>query len=290
MTTPISRHQVDPQQQKHIYATIAAFIICTQFKLLEMAQPEDKAPKEKAYWTEQEVDHFLEYIITQKSKITGSSTFKDTTLLGASQDIASLWQWGPVKTMDHCKNKWASGEATESMWDEYINASNSNKIMKQFKNSGWRHYAAMQDILPGGSSAQGTATYNPASAAAQIVSALPPAGVSAGPVAGSSLMLPPAPTSSSSTGKCSHSDMISSHSAPPSTIETSVTSSEKKPWWSAAPSSMSHGASSSHAGTSKKAAKEATSTAAFMNLQGSIKRLTDSLTTTLTTTTTTNET
>jgi len=95
-------------------------------------------------------------------------------------------------------------------------------------------------------------------------------------VAGSS-GIPPPLSSASSMGKHSHSDMTLSHSAPPSTTYTSASQmpSDKKPKLSARASSSKLHAS---AGTSKKAAKEAAGTAAWMNLQGSINHLTNGLT------------
>ncbi|KAG1836428.1 hypothetical protein C8R48DRAFT_838809, partial [Suillus tomentosus] len=108
----------------------------------------------------------------------------------------------------------------------------------------------------------------------QIKSALP--SITPG-VAGSSMNIPPPPSSiaPSSTGKRSHSDMILSPSTAQTTslVDSSHASNvDKKPKLSTQ--------GKSQAGRSLKgsrAAKDAASTAIFMNLQGSINSLTDSL-------------
>src|SRR6267154_1574409 len=210
----------------------------------------------------------------------------------------------------------------------------SNAIMKKFRNSGWRFLSKVEEILPSGNSlAHGPASHNPVSSSTQgttTSTGTSPGGPVGGDViviigdgashaasvsnlnvtgdgasnmvaaasddtfgwgqcasalqaasspevvAGSS-SIPPPLSSASSMGKHSHSDMTLSHSAPPSTTYTSASQmpSDKKPKLSARASSSKLHAS---AGTSKKAAKEAASTAAWMNLQGSINHLTDGLT------------
>ncbi|KAG2354770.1 hypothetical protein BDR07DRAFT_1494125 [Suillus spraguei] len=108
----------------------------------------------KAQWNDVEVDALLDYLISQKSKI-------------AAIEIAGLGTHGPAKTGVQCKTKWQSlkqvynaidrcrnnrsgchwdnsaganiqGEAAEAQWAQFINSSSANKVMKPFKNSGWR--------------------------------------------------------------------------------------------------------------------------------------------------------
>ncbi|KAG2140622.1 hypothetical protein DEU56DRAFT_941592 [Suillus clintonianus] len=66
---------------------------------------ENKQPK--AQWNEAEVDALLDYLITQKSKIAGT-TFKDEVFNEASNMIAGMGTYGPSKTGPQCKTKWAS--------------------------------------------------------------------------------------------------------------------------------------------------------------------------------------
>lgn len=119
-------------------------------------------------------------------------------------------------------------------------------VMKQFKNKGWKFYEKMEQILPSGSNAHGAAAYNPASLAAEVpvggastsntaadnsfdLSRLPLARVTshapasvAGPSSesASTTMNMDASLSqtSSGMGKRSYSDVVTSHSVPPSII------------------------------------------------------------------------
>ncbi|KAG1724116.1 hypothetical protein EDD22DRAFT_853867 [Suillus occidentalis] len=348
---------------------------------------ENKQPK--AQWNEAEVDALLDYLITQKSKIAGT-TFKDEVFNEASNIIAGMGTYGSSKTRPQCKMKWASlkqthnaieryrnnqsgchwdnvnrvniqGEAAEAQWGQFLSASVANKAMRFFKNTGWRFWPKMLEILPNGSGAEGTAAYNPAllatqesapatsasakasgslptqasapaaSASAeasgsaipttraeasgeamglaigvpsacnaggvpsartaaspgfewdQIMSALP--STDPGMVARASMNIPPPPSSiaytHSSTRKCSHSDMVLSST----TTQTSV-SQVNSPSLDKKPKLLTCGGSSILRVTSQctgtKATMDTANTAAFMNLQGSINRLMDSLETSLT--------
>ncbi|KAG1805935.1 uncharacterized protein BJ212DRAFT_1486077 [Suillus subaureus] len=327
-----------------------------------MAQKDDnKLPK--AHWNDAEVDEYLKYLITQKSKIAGTS-FKDDIYYESAIKIAGLRTLGPPKTGPHCKMKWQSlkqthntieryqnsrsgchwdnengtniqEEAAETQWQQFINASPSNKTMKPFKNAGWRFWLQMLEIMPNGSGTEGTATYNLASLATQaseyiteanteasgsavaaastkassiamglaismpgarndtgskgpaaagfawdqVMSTLP--STNPGIISSSSMNPPPPPPSSvaasnSSTRKHSHSDMLFSSS----TTQTSLSQMDsptlnKKPKLSVyGGSTMSHVTGQC---SGSKAAKDTASTAAFMNLQGSINHLMGSL-------------
>ncbi|KAG1786692.1 uncharacterized protein HD556DRAFT_1530908 [Suillus plorans] len=342
MPASTSQRRISSYQRRQIVSTVAAIILCTQFQLFMMTQKGESKPK--AQWCEEEVDAFLVYLQSQVSKIAGT-TFKDETFNEAAKKLVGLQKQGPDKDMAQCKRKWQAlkqiynaieryrnnrsgchwdnvnganiqGEAAELQWNQFITANNSNKVMKPFKNNGWRHWQKMSEILPNGSGAQGASAYNPASLAVGASAALPinaEAGgsssiqaseapnaeasgsrLAAAPqagwdqiksalpsitpgVAGSSMNIPPPPSSiaPSSTGKRSHSDMILSPSTAQTTslVDSSHASNvDKKPKLS------THG--KSQAGRTRKgsrAAKDAASTAVFMNLQGSINSLTDSL-------------
>lgn len=95
------------QRRKHIFAAIAAFIICSQLQLIQMAQNDDASTKENAYWNDIEVNTFLDYLITQRSKM-GGTTFKDPTFADAAEKIKDLRTSGAVKTMGHCKSKFGN--------------------------------------------------------------------------------------------------------------------------------------------------------------------------------------
>ncbi|KAG1842825.1 hypothetical protein C8R48DRAFT_765561, partial [Suillus tomentosus] len=334
MPASTSQRRISSYQRRQIVSTVAAIILCTQFQLYMMTQKGESKPK--AQWCEEEVDAFLVYLQSQVSKIAGT-TFKDETFHEAAKKLVGLQKQGPDKDMlkqiynaieryrnnrsgchwDNVNGASIQGEAAELQWNQFITANNSNKVMKPFKNNGWRHWQKMSEILPNGSGAQGASAYNPASLAAgasvalpinaeaggsslsmqapeapnaeasgsrlttapqagwdQIKSALP--SITPG-VAGSSMNIPPPPSSiaPSSTGKRSHSDIILSPSTAQTTslVDSSHASNvDKKPKLSTQGKSQ---AGRSHKGS--KAAKDAASTAVFMNLQGSINSLTDSL-------------
>ncbi|KAG1734542.1 hypothetical protein EDD22DRAFT_787879, partial [Suillus occidentalis] len=139
---------------------------------------ENKQPK--AQWNEAEVDALLDYLITQKSKIAGT-TFKDEVFNEASNIIAGMGTYGSSKTGPQCKTKWASvcthnaieryrnnrsgchwdnvnganiqGEAAEA---QYVNMFRDLQLlltfcfeaMRFFKNTGWRFWPKMLEILP----------------------------------------------------------------------------------------------------------------------------------------------
>ncbi|KAG0698637.1 hypothetical protein DFH29DRAFT_877864 [Suillus ampliporus] len=289
-----------------------------------MAQKDDNR-QPKAQWSEAEVDALLDYLITQKSKITGT-TFKDEVFNEASNKIAGVGTHGLSKTGPQCEMKWTSGEVAEVQWGQFLSASVTNKML---------------EILPNGSGAEGTAAYNPASLAAQslapatfasaptapasapaasasteasgsaipttsteasgkamglaisvpstrnaspsfkwdqIMSALP--STDPGMVARTSMNIPPPPLSiavtHSSTRKHSHSDMaLSSITTQTLVLQMDSPSFDKKPKLSTCGGSTVLRVTSQRTGS--KATKDAVSTAAFMNLQGSINRLMDSL-------------
>ncbi|KAG1890999.1 hypothetical protein F4604DRAFT_1913811 [Suillus subluteus] len=271
-----------------------------------------KSTKPKAQWSEEEVDVLLTYLQLQVAKIT-VTTFKDETFNEAAQKIAEhhakkgLRNQDAAKDMAQCKGKWSrsgchwdninganiqgDSEAEELQWNQYINASNSNKAMKSFKNKGWRYWLKMLEILPNGSSTQGVAAYNPASLATAAANAEASgssfaSGLEAAVVpqvgwdqiesaAGSSMNMPPPPSSvaPSTTSKCTHSDTVLSTSA-----TQSMASPMGPPNVDKKPRLLTHSSSNiARSHKSSKAAKDATSTVVFMNLQGSLNRLTDSL-------------
>ncbi|KAG2082782.1 uncharacterized protein F5147DRAFT_783177 [Suillus discolor] len=195
------------------------------------------------------------------------------------------------------------GEAAELQWNQFITANNSNKRFSQtgvvLRGAATYNPASLaaeaSAAIPvnseaGGSSLSVQASDGPiaeASGSGLEVAAVPQAGwdqiesalpsVTPG-VARSSMNIPP-PSSSiapSSMGKRSHSDMIMS----PSTAQTtmSLVDSSHASNVDKKPKLLTHG--KSQAARSRKgsrAAKDTASTAVFMNLQGSINSLTDSL-------------
>jgi hypothetical protein len=178
--------------------------------------------------------------------------------------------------------------------------------MKQFKN-GWRFYPKIEELLSRDSTAHGAATYNPsavsaASAAtaddgdpedtllgpstsdgpspstADVVTSEPiswniPHLNTEQPVASTSVAVAPPLSSASSSGKRTFSNMLfeCSTAASTSTSQMSDALSDKKLKLS------TKGSSRSHVSSGKRAVKEAASTAALMNLQGTVNRLVDSL-------------
>jgi len=72
-----------------------------------MAQDDDDVAKGKAFWNDNEVDAYLDYLITQRSRIAGTN-FKEVTYNEAAGKIANHRTHGPVKTKAHCRTKWGS--------------------------------------------------------------------------------------------------------------------------------------------------------------------------------------
>ncbi|KAG1807246.1 uncharacterized protein BJ212DRAFT_1303479 [Suillus subaureus] len=120
-----------------------------------MAQKDDnKLPK--AHWNDAEVDKYLKYLITQKSKIAGLRTL------------------GPPKTGPHCKMKWQSLKQTHNTIKRYQNSrsgchwdnENGTNIQGEVAETQCPSNK-MLEIMPNGSGTEGTATYNLASLATQ---------------------------------------------------------------------------------------------------------------------------
>ncbi|KAG1855662.1 hypothetical protein DFJ58DRAFT_727477 [Suillus subalutaceus] len=307
-------------------------------------------------WNDNEIFAFLDHLISEKAKVTGGG-FKNNVFNQAARVITQFTTHGPTKTGGHCKGKWQYlknihstinrycnrsgchwdnessanivGGVAETQWNQFLE-SNSNKAMKLFRNSRWKFFPKMEEILPNGSGAVGAAAYNLASLATQspavvtsatllvlrwaamlwvllfvcplllttypvspahadgfgwdrVMSALPSTNI--GIVSGSSMNMPPPPSSvsASSTRKCLHSDMLFSGNITQSSMShVDSASSEKKPKLSAhGGSTMSRVASQCN---SKAAMEVAGNTAAFMNLQSAINHLTDSLSKSMTNT------
>lgn len=168
--------------------------------------------------------------------------------------------------------------------------------MKSFKNTGWRFYNKMDQILPTNSIAHGSASYNPTSSAATGTQVpVPGPSVSnitddAAPVPGPSTStsnithdvstsipsLMPPPSSTSSLGKRQLDDMTS---VAPSASIMSESVSQLVPSESDSKKLKLTGTSRRSSGNGGRKGKDAASAAAWMNLQGSINRLTDGLTT-----------
>ena len=89
-------YRLTPQQRKRIFATVTVLLVCAQFQLINMAR-KDENKQPKAQWNEAEVDALLDYLITQKSKIAGT-TFKDEVFNEALNIIAGMGTYGSSKT------------------------------------------------------------------------------------------------------------------------------------------------------------------------------------------------
>ncbi|KAG1806381.1 uncharacterized protein HD556DRAFT_1436348 [Suillus plorans] len=273
--------------------------------------------KEKAQWNDAEIIALLDYLITNKLKMAATSFKIDTFNKAATAiEAQNIRTQGIMKTGAHCRNKYTSlkaafnqinkyrnksgihwdpeiganiqGRAAEDAWSAYL-TNPANAGMKQFKN-GWRFYAKMEQLLSRVSAAHGAAAYNP-SADAVATTTTADMGLVAGPstsntpggveiahepITPSPVVIGPPLTSASSSGKRSHMDMLFDRSAPLSTTSTSMSHvssalSDKKLKLS------TQGSGKSRASSSKRAVKEAASTAAVMNLQGTISRLADTL-------------
>ncbi|KAG0704706.1 hypothetical protein DFH29DRAFT_997400 [Suillus ampliporus] len=305
--------RIDFQYRKWIFAAAAVIILCTQFQIMQMTQ-QDSAKAEKANWNDAETDALLEYLISCRSKLAGTTVKTDRFNEAAAHlHTKKLKTHGPMKTGAHCKNKWnlklgihwdpvvganIQGTAAEEAWSDYVGRP-LNSSMKQFKNwmeilhqdaanfdavsvlrmerqliiwLRWQPLALPQRAsqcqvpLPdvagsstggAGSSTGGVGASTSGDPGDDGISSwdIPPLRIPT-PVASTSLAAAP-PVSSS--GKRSHTDMIF-NTAPPS-LTSSTPMSEGG-------SNGGGGSNKTRATSSKKAIKEAASTTALMNLQG----------------------
>ncbi|KAG0700182.1 hypothetical protein DFH29DRAFT_1001357 [Suillus ampliporus] len=138
-----------------------------------MSQKNDnKVPVPKAQWSALEVEALLDYLITQVSKIAGTTFKNDMFTKAARQITEKVGEAGlqvQPKTMTQCRMKWTTcnreiseqsirwdnvnganiqGPLAELIWGQFLSASSSNKVMKPFKNSGWPFWPKMSQILP----------------------------------------------------------------------------------------------------------------------------------------------
>ncbi|KAG1719401.1 hypothetical protein EDB19DRAFT_1836763 [Suillus lakei] len=289
----------------------------------------DKNKQPKAQWNEAEVDALLDYLITQKSKIAGT-TFKDEVFNEASNMITGMGTYGPSKTGPQCKMKWASlkqthnaieryhnnqsgchwdnvnganiqGEVVEVQWGQFLSASVANKASAPAASASaeasgsaiptTRAEASGKAMglaigVPSARNAGGVPSARTAASPGfewdQIMSALPSTDPGMAAHASTNIPLPPSSIAytHSSTGKRSHSDMVlSSTTTQTSVSQVNSPSLDKKPKLLTRGGSSISRVTSQRTGTkaTKDTANNAANTAAFMNLQGSINRLMDSL-------------
>ncbi|KAG2034935.1 hypothetical protein BDR03DRAFT_1012955 [Suillus americanus] len=262
--------QISPHWRRQIVSAAASVVLCTQFQLFLMTQK--KSTKPTAQWSEEGVDVLLTYLQSQVAKIT-ATTFKEETFNGAAKKIA-----------EHHAQK-----GLQNQGDGTFQKQRMEILAKDVEDS------------PKQNSAQGVAAYKPASLATtaanveasgfsslviQPSESLGASGLETTVVlqvgwdqiespAGSSMNMPPPPSSvaPSTTIKCTHSDMVLSASAIQNmTLPMGPPNVDKKLRLSTYSSS-----NIVRSRKSSKAAKDAASTAIFMNLQHSLNHLTDSL-------------
>jgi hypothetical protein len=107
MSPCVVQGRISPYQRRQIVSVVAAIILCTQFQLFLMAQKEAKQPRAKAQWSDEEVDVLLDHLLSEVSKIAGT-TFKDETFTQAAKKVTALQKPGGEKDLAQCKGKWRS--------------------------------------------------------------------------------------------------------------------------------------------------------------------------------------
>ena len=78
--------------------------LCSHYTTLLMALQ----PAPKAQWNPTETTALLDHLVDKKASGDGVSNFKDTVYNAALVSIQPLLTSGPPKTLQLCKNKWAS--------------------------------------------------------------------------------------------------------------------------------------------------------------------------------------
>ena len=67
---------------------------------------------DKAFWTVEEEDALLQYLLDHKSEVGDGANFPNSVLQGLSQQIQPLFQKGAAKNPKSCKSKWSNVSPT----------------------------------------------------------------------------------------------------------------------------------------------------------------------------------
>lgn len=108
--TTFCDHTVNILQQQQVFAAVSVIILCTQFKIMEMAHEDQTdsniAPK-KAQWNDTETNAFIDYLIANRLKM-GATLFKLETFNKAASTLGTMdiRTHGPIKTGVHCRTKY----------------------------------------------------------------------------------------------------------------------------------------------------------------------------------------
>ena len=62
--------------------------------------------REKAHWTDEEINAFLDYLIEHQAEAGEGMSFKTATFTGAAALLAPMKVQGADKTAETCKRKW----------------------------------------------------------------------------------------------------------------------------------------------------------------------------------------
>ncbi|KAG2353118.1 hypothetical protein BDR07DRAFT_1465821 [Suillus spraguei] len=182
---------INPHLHKVIYSlVVAAISICG---VLMATEPSATTPGEaKSQWNTAETNALLAHLLNNISKAGNGRNFKTCTFTSAENALAAadILTAGPPKTSKHCRNKWNSiqnyhnvsgahwdivkgagikGAAALEVFNSYVGLSASCSSLQQFVNSGWVFYDKVAEILPHGTSAQGSHTFHPAAATALVL-------------------------------------------------------------------------------------------------------------------------
>jgi hypothetical protein len=106
LTSSLMDNRLQPRRlaQRLLAGATVVTVLCSQYTTLLMSS--QSVPK--AHWNPQETQALLDYLVAHKSEGKGAESFKDPTFNAALASITPLLTLGPLKTLNSCKNKWAS--------------------------------------------------------------------------------------------------------------------------------------------------------------------------------------
>ena len=102
MQNPDAADPAHHHHQRLLTAALALTAVCAQLTTI-MAMP---TGQEKASWNDEEIKHFLQYLVDHRSEGGEGGNFKAPTFNKAAKHIASYRKAGLVKEGKHLKTKW----------------------------------------------------------------------------------------------------------------------------------------------------------------------------------------
>ena len=88
--------------------TVVITALCSHCATLLMSIQPTPSQSPKAQWNSEEISALINHLEAQKSQGEGAGNFKNVTFNNAAAAVAPHHSSGPIKTLRHCKTKWAN--------------------------------------------------------------------------------------------------------------------------------------------------------------------------------------